>query len=627
MSLIFPVGLGLVLLLASAALIYRLGALPPGFLNAEAANGLLARDASGHGGAVLAHPGPHSALLAGLIALVGRPFGFDMFSARLGAVLAGLGTVLFTSLWLRRVFGSIWGVAGGLTLAGSFWFFLFGRLALSPMAGALTLALMLWCVTEALVRDYRTDALFWYAGAGLAAGLGFISDPTMRIAPVLLLVALIVSMTEHGIALRHTEIVGWLLAILVGLVIAGPFVRQAIDAPNLLAFWMPTPGLEGSTVATWHEAVRNYGVAFARIGWPFRASLGLNLPGTALLSGFILPWAVAGLAVVFRGLRSRLVATALVWGLILLIPAAAITPVHPGRLVPILPLVIALPISGMRALIRLAPAPRYRAMATGLIILMLAGNLAWSDWRYFNDWADSPETAAAFSAGVSTSLTSIGLLPGSDPVLFSTSGNKDVRTYLQPDQRADMHQRFDFNGGEMLPIPLNSPAYLIAPDVTPVAGPLLQILGQDSLPDLDGAYYRVYRLDERAREQLPLSIPTDTFTDGTRFLGHQLTASTTSQISVVLAWQLPQDGKAHTVRLRLRPVQGPGQTQIIDVSLPRDLLDQPYDLLRLATFTAPAPGTVADLSVALLDADGNVLAGQGLDTDGYLFLNRYTFSK
>ena len=118
MPLIFPAAVGVILLLTGAALIYRLGSLPLGLLDAEAANGLLARDASGHGGAVLAHPGSRSALLAGLIALIGRPLGFDILSARLGAVLAGLGTILFTSLWLRRVFGSIWGIAGGLMLAG-----------------------------------------------------------------------------------------------------------------------------------------------------------------------------------------------------------------------------------------------------------------------------------------------------------------------------------------------------------------------------------------------------------------------------------------------------------------------------------------------------------------------------
>ena len=160
-----------------------------------------------------------------MIALIGRPLGFDIFSARLGAALAGMGTAIFTSLWLRRAFGPVWGIVGGLILAGSFWFILFSRIALSPIAGALALSLLLWCLSEALERGVRTDALIWYAGAGLAAGIGYISDPTMRIVPALLLIALISATHEHGIVIRHNEIVGLLLTILVGLVVAAPFIR------------------------------------------------------------------------------------------------------------------------------------------------------------------------------------------------------------------------------------------------------------------------------------------------------------------------------------------------------------------------------------------------------------------
>ncbi len=95
---------------------------------------------------------------------------------------------------------------------------------------------------------------------------------------------------------------------------------------------------------------------------------------------------------------------------------------------------------------------------------------------------------------------------------------------------------------------------------------------------------------------------------------------------MVVAWELPGDGSAHTLRVRLRPVDGPGETQIVDVTLPGDLLNHPYDLLRLVTLKAPVTSTSADLSIALLDADGHPLAAPGVDTDGYLFLNRYTFS-
>jgi hypothetical protein len=625
--LIFPAGLILILLLTGLTLFIRIGSLPAGFLDAEAANGLLAREASGHGGALLSQAGSRSPLLAGLIALIGRPLGFDVLTARLGAALAGMGTALFTALWLRRVFGPVWGVIGGLILAGSFWFILFSRVALSPIAGALALSLLLWCLAEGLALGPRPEALIWYGGAGVAAGIGYLSDPTMRILPALLLIALASAALEHGVMMRHQEIVGLLLALLVGLVVAGPFIRHNVDTPTLLSFWTPTPGLAGTHVTTVHEALRNYGLALARLGWPVPASLGLNLPDVSLFGPFVLPWAIVGLAVALRHLRLRLVATALICGAVLFIPAAAITPVHPGRLLTLLPLLVALPVVGIRFLYQQAPSLRYRAALVALVAVMLAGNAGWSSWRYFHDWAGEPQTAIAFSAGTRDALDASASLPGTDTVYFSRGSYDDLQDYLAPNPTTGEHERIDFEGGEMLPIPVEGTGYLVSPDASPVAPPLLQAVGLSPLAELSRDGYDVYRIDQRARDQFPLSVPTDTFSDGTRFLGHQLSVGTGNTLQVVLAWEVPGDGQAHTIRVRLRPVDGAGRDQVVDVSFPGGLLDEPYVLLRLVTLQAPAPGTSADLSVALLDAGGKALAADGLDPDNYLFLNRYTFSR
>ena len=625
--LIFPAGLVLILLLTGITLLIRLGSLPPGFLDAEAANGLLARAANGHGSALFADTGTRSPLLAGLIALIGRPLGFDIFSARLGAALAGIGTAVFTALWLRRAFGPVWGIVGGLILAGSFWFILFSRIALSPIAGALALSLLLWCLSEALERGVRTDAFIWYAGAGVAAGIGYISDPTMRIVPALLLILLISATHEHGVVIRHNEFAGLLLTILVGLVVAAPFIRHTLATPALLSFWTPTPGLPGISVTQWDGALRAYGLALAKLGWPVHASLGLNLPNSALLGPFVLPPAVVGLGVALRHLRNRLVTTTLLCGAVLLVPSAAITPVHPGRLLTLLPLLVALPVVGSRFLYRHAPSTRYRVAIVVLLVIMLAGNAGWSTWGYFNDWTGKPQTALAFSASVSDSLRFISTIPGDEPVLYSTVGYDNLRHYIAPTGMSGTHQRIDFNGAEMLPIPVNGSGYLVAPPATPVDPTLLQIANLTRLREMSSDQYGVYRVDQRARDQLPLSIPTTTFSDGIRFLGHQLSATTNDKLAVVIAWELPGDGIAHTLRVRLRPTDTVGQTQIVNVTLPGDLLDQPYDLLRLVTLNAVAPGTSADLSVSLLDANGKQLTAPGVDTDNYLFLNRYTFSR
>jgi len=618
----------LILLLAGGTFLYRLGNLPYGMLDAEAANGLLARAVVGHGGSLFGDVGSRSPLLAALIALAARPFGFDVFTARLGAALAGMATAGFTALWLRRIFGPIWGVVGGLIVVGSFWILVFSRVALSPIAGALAFSALLWLLVEARARGGRTEAIAWYVAAGVVAGIGFMSDPVLRILPALLIVALVFAAFEHRASLRHSEVEGLLLTLLAALIVAGPYIAHSLDTPSLLGFWTPTPGLPGTTINQASALLRSYGVALARLGWPVHGALGLNLPNEPLIGPFVLPWTIIGLAITARHLNQRLVLTALCWGALLIVPAASITTVHPGRLVELLPLLVALPVAGMRFGARLAPGRRARIQLGTLVLVLLAGNAGWSNWRYFHDWVKTPETAQAFSSGIRASLNAVATLPASDFVLYSTSGHDNTMHYLAPSahNQENAHNRIDFNGSELLPIPLDGAGYLVVPDATPVDPALLRLVGTNALPELDRPGFRIYRVDQRARDQLPLAIPTTPFTDGTIFLGQQLTATAAGRLAVVLAWQLPFDDAVRSMRVRLRPVDGKGPTQIVDVLLPGHLLNQPSDLLRLVTFNAPTSDSSADLSVELLDARGNPIIGPGLDTDNFLFLNRYTFS-
>jgi 4-amino-4-deoxy-L-arabinose transferase-like glycosyltransferase len=618
-----------ILLLAAATFLYRLGSLPAGFLDAEAANGLLARAASGHGSLLFADAGSRSPVLAALIELAGRPFGFDVLTARLGAAIAGMGTALLSALWLRRFFGPGWGVAGGLIVAGSFWLLVFSRVALSPVSGAFAFAALLCLLVEARARGGRNAALVWYAAAGVAAGLGVMSSPVLRILPLLLLVALGLAAWEQRRNLRQSEVIGLFVTLLAASITIGPFVRHAFDTPSLLGFWTPTADLPGATISSPDQLLRGYGLALARLVWPWPGALGLNLPHEPLLGPFVLPWSLIGLVVAARNWRNRLVQTALVWGLLLLLPAATITTVHPGRLLDLLPLLVALPVAGMRFVADRAGTRVTRIGVITLVILMLAGNAAWSNWRYFHDWVRADATSQAISASVPDSLHAAAQLPGDEPVLYSNSGHDDLVRYLDPRDPASNKQRrrFDFDGGHFLPIPAAGAGYLVAPQTTPVDPALLAFLGTKPLPELSGTNYQIYRVDQRARDELPLAIPTTPFSDGTIFLGHQLTATADGKLSIVLAWQLPENANAHSLRLRLRPVAGSGPTQTVDASLPGNLLAQPYDLLRLVHLNAPANGVSADLSVQLLDAQGHPLTTSGLDPDGYLFLNRYTFNR
>jgi 4-amino-4-deoxy-L-arabinose transferase-like glycosyltransferase len=618
-----------ILLLAAVMFLYRLGSLPAGFLDAEAANGLLARAASGHGSLLIVDAGRRSPLLAALIEIAGRPFGFDVFTARLGAALAGIGTAICTALWLRCIFGRGWGVAGGLIVAGSFWLLVFSRVALSPVAGAFAFAALLWLLLEARARGGRNEALALYAAAGVAAGIGFLSSPVLRIIPLLLLLALGQAAWEHRRNLWQSEVVGLFVTLLAALITIGPFVRQAIDTPSLLGFWTPTAGLPGATISSPDQLLRGMALALARLVWPWHGALGLNLPNEPLLGPFVLPWAIIGLVVALRNWRNRLVATGLIWGLLLLLPAASSTPVHPGRLLDLLPLLAALPVAGMRFVAQRTTTKRAQVGLLALLILMLGGNASWSNWRYFHDWVRADATAQAFSAGLRQSLRAAGQLPGDEPVLYSTSGHDDLIGYLAPrdPESNEPERRFDFDGSTFLPIPGAGGGYLVVPIATPVDPMLLGFLGTTPLPELSNDDYQVYRVDQRARDQLPLAVPTTPFADGTIFLGHQLRATADGRLSIALAWQLPQPDSVHSLRLRLHPVDDASPTQTVTVTLPGDLLDQPYDLLRLVHLNAPSNGVSADLSVQLLDAQGHPLTAPGLDPEGYLFLNRYTFSR
>lgn len=602
-----------------ATCLYRLADLPAGLLQAEAAHGLLARAATEDGPSLLNAAGDYSLVLSASIALAGRPLGFDIEAVRLGAALAATGTVILTSLWLRHVFGPGWGLVGGLIVAGSFWPLLFGRLALSPIAGAMMLAALLACLWEAIGRDGRTGNR-WYVAAGVVAWLGFVADPALRILPLLLFVACAVQV--------------WNLRRLTGRWWASPpplwrtlavfaiLLSVSLD-PNETAhlwFWSPTPGLATSTVGNLANAMRGYGAALWRLVWFGSESRELNLPADPLFNLAIVAWAMPGLIVALRRIREPVIMAGLLWGALLLVPAAVLEPVHPGRLLPTMPLLVALPVAGMYATVRTV---QHTAMAPlvvpVLIILTVGGNLIWSSWHYFANWAEEQSTVAVMNADVVDALSAIDTLPATDMILFSTYDQPEILSYLQPEPS----RRQDFDGREALPIPLKQDGYLVMPQTTAVDPALLLVFERVEPQQAGGV--SIYRIDDRAREALPLSVPTTSFGQQLRFLGHVLEPRR-QELAVVVAFSLPGGGSAHRLSVQLRPVESAEPAQEVEVILPGELLNGPHVLLRLVSLEAPAPGTAADLLIRLQDAQGNLLSSSGLDPQGYLFLNRYTFS-
>jgi hypothetical protein len=150
----------------------------------------------------------------------------------------------------------------------------------------------------------------------------------------------------------------------------------------------------------------------------------------------------------------------------------------------------------------------------------------------------------------------------------------------------------------------------------------------DHLPELNSARgdfgYRLYRLDARLREQMPLSAPTVLYDDGIVFHGNRLFVGSARDVATVLvAWRTPGGSPAYDVDVRLSPVDVTAEASEVTVELPENPLDSRLFQVLAVPVEIPPAGTDYDLEVRLRDSDGTILATAGLAQDGYLLLNRY----
>jgi hypothetical protein len=294
------IGILLVTAIALAGRLLQLDRYPGGLHPAEAEHALLARQSVDASLQWLIDGAQElSTTLATVIALVGWTTQFDATAPRVAAAICGAGSVLFTGLWLRRELGSIWAVAGAAVLAGSFWHILFSRLALAPIAGAMALAAMLWFISEAISRR-GPNAAPWYALTGVAAGLAFLSTPSLRLVPVALLIILALAVYRSWAASGDVpDTLGWALAAIVALVVIAPFLISHADNVRSMTPWEPTPGLPGNERVNLLTLPGALISTFTGLFLPQDAERGLNLPSNAYISLLLIPWAIFGLLGLF----------------------------------------------------------------------------------------------------------------------------------------------------------------------------------------------------------------------------------------------------------------------------------------------------------------------------------------
>lgn len=169
---------------------YRIESAPPGVYPDEAVNGMDAAVASETGNYQWFYTANNGreGLFMNLIALSFKTFGISVFSLKLPSILAGtltvLGIYLLTAEMLRSRRS---GLISAYLAAVSFWSINFSRIAFR----AILLPLVLSFSFYFLFRALRTRKWWDFAIGGLVFGLGLHTYIAFRIAPLILVVALI----------------------------------------------------------------------------------------------------------------------------------------------------------------------------------------------------------------------------------------------------------------------------------------------------------------------------------------------------------------------------------------------------------------------------------------------------
>src|SRR5512136_1403141 len=111
-----------------------------------------------------------------LMSLTVGLFGHNAWGIRLAAVICGLLTLLFTTLWIRRAYNSRAALIASALMAVSFWPIFLSRVGLRAASVPMMAALSAWLLFEALYRQRRR----WFVAAGIALGASLYTYPAAR---------------------------------------------------------------------------------------------------------------------------------------------------------------------------------------------------------------------------------------------------------------------------------------------------------------------------------------------------------------------------------------------------------------------------------------------------------------
>lgn len=579
---------------------------PPGFRHDEAAVALAAQRIERGSFPIYFRSGDeafHPAFLY-IVNLTGQLAGWGVSGPRLAAALCGITAAVACSLWYRQMLGSVWGLAGGLLMATSFWQIVISRQAVPAITMAAVGGFGLWALWRAAENSRlggRRIPSGWFGVAGFAFGIGIYTDVTMRASvPITILIGLFL-FYKKGYPGAHTDRRGLLLGLIVMLLVSAPLASYFWAHPDTFRLGMIGPdGLPAGERIT---------STLSALVWSGAEDWGQNIAGRPLFDPILTVWMLIGLACMLRHpLRSHH-AVPLIWFLGFLTMVIVTAPGDHGQLLALTPVLFLFPLLAMREAVRVAGkrSRRWGGVAIALVALSISGSSAWSIYDYFREWAPHPETYRAFQGDVRDAVEEIAALPSDNIVVYFSTGEQGrVVRYLAPDR-----PRRDFDDPAAVPIPVDGPAYLIAPASADIDAPISRYFSDDSLvatgtrPDGERAY-RMWFVDSRTRESLPYAVPAIFFEGGYELLGFEISPRETGEdrpwIDVVLVLRAPVGSDPFWVLARLVPpgadspadegrVVQPGPDYVVDGSE-----------IILTQIVMPFPETaqmVADLQAAL----------------------------
>jgi 4-amino-4-deoxy-L-arabinose transferase-like glycosyltransferase len=395
-----------ILVLGGLLRFYQVGSIPPGLYQDEAYNGLDALDilAGSHPIYFPANNGRepfYMYLTAAGVAAFGRtPLAIRFPAAVVGTLLIAATFALGRALYSPRV-----GLFAAAGVAITFWPLALSRIGLRagslPLFSALSLACAAWGWRQPTAGRRRTG---WLILGGLFYGATFYTYLAARFTPLALFAFLIfwyIAARPNFPRLRELAAFG-----LPAVVVALPLALDSLWQPEILfsrvgQVSILSPAINHGDLwgTLFHNLLAAAGMFFARGDSIARH----NLPGRPVLDPLLALAFVAGLALALVGAWRRRPAAALIliWTATMLLPTvlAEDTP-HFLRAVGVLPVMFLFPALALDVVWQAAErsALRWRAALTALIVVGLAGSLAWTVHDYFGLYAHSADTGYLFQS-------------------------------------------------------------------------------------------------------------------------------------------------------------------------------------------------------------------------------------